>query len=43
MNTSTIRILIAKLRGGYEEAVARRSFAFRAAGYEIVCVKNQRP
>ena len=43
MSTSTIRILMAKLGDGYEEAVGRLSFAFREAGYEIVYVENQNP
>ena len=43
MGEGTIRILMAKLGEGFEEAVGRLSFAFREAGYEVVHVENQRP
>ena len=43
MGEGTIRILMAKLGDGFEEAVGRLSFAFREAGYEVVHVENQRP
>jgi len=36
--TSTIRILMAKLGEGYEDAVGKLCVAFREAGYEVVYV-----
>ena len=43
MSAGTIRILMAKLGSGYDEAVGRLCFAFREAGFEIVYIENQRP
>ena len=43
MNPGTIRILMAKLGDGFEEAVGRLCVAFREAGYEIVYVESRRP
>ncbi|HOD98569.1 MAG TPA: cobalamin-dependent protein [Syntrophales bacterium] len=42
-SNSTIRILMAKLGEGYEDAVGKLCIAFREAGYEVVYVENQRP
>jgi methylmalonyl-CoA mutase, C-terminal domain len=43
MTQGTIRILMARLGDGHEDAIGRLCVAFREAGYEVIYVQSRRP
>jgi len=43
MTQGRIRILMARLGEGYEDAIGRLCVAFRDAGYEVIYVESRRP
>ena len=43
MTQGTIRILMARLGDGYEDAMGKLCVAFREAGFEVIYVENRRP